>query len=325
MAVIVIHGGAGAIARTQMAAQEEMRHLAALHDILLEGRRVLDGGGSALDAVSTAVVALEDHPFFNAGYGAVLTADGTHELDAAIMDGQTQMSGAVAGVTTVKNPVLAARAVLEKSPHVFFAGAGAERFARTMGLEMVEPGYFYTQERGAQLARVQAAGSVMLDHDGGAPLAQDSKLGTVGAVALDVHGNLAAATSTGGMTNKQMGRIGDSPVIGAGCYARNTACAVSATGTGEVFIRAVAAHEVAALMAYAGLSLAAACHRVIHETIPALGGEGGLIAVDHAGNVALPFNTQGMYRGFARSGEVPQIAIGGGDVRPLGEYGDNNA
>lgn len=309
MAAIVIHGGAGAIAKANLSREQEARYLIALHHIALAGRQVLDDGGSALDAVACAVMLLENNPLFNAGYGAVLTADGTHELDAAMMDGRTRMSGAVACVRTIKNPVLAARAVLEKSAHVFFTGEGAERFAAEHGLETVEPTYFYTPERGAQLARARQNRRIILDHDAPAPLDESRKMGTVGAVALDSSGNLAAATSTGGMTNKQAGRIGDSPVIGAGCYADNATCAVSATGTGEMFIRAVAAYDVAALMAYAQRSLDAAATCVIHEHVAALGGEGGLIAIDRHGNISLPFNSEGMYRAYARCHQAPRVGI----------------
>jgi len=333
-AVIAIHGGAGAVARANLSADEERAYSRALHDILVAGQAILARGASALDAVTQAVRLLEDCPLFNAGHGAVLTSAGTHELDAAIMDGATLRSGAVAGLRHVKNPVQAARAVMEASQHVFFIGAGAEAFARAQGLEMVEPSYFSTEARCAQLARVQCAtpGAAVLDHDGqaalqslafmptpapAAPLDDDKKLGTVGAVALDAHGNLAAATSTGGITNKEAGRVGDSPVIGAGTYASNQTCAVSATGMGELFIRLVAAYDVAAQMAYGGRSLQEAADCVVHQKLPGLagqiagqaGGQGGLIAVDAAGHIAMPFNTEGMYRGFARVGEAPVCAI----------------
>jgi len=331
-AVIAIHGGAGAIARSQLSAESEAQYRQALADILAAGQAILAAGGTALDAVSEAVRLLEDCPLFNAGHGAVLTSAGTHELDAAVMDGATLRSGAVAGLRCVKNPVLAARAVMERNQHVFFIGEGAEQFACDVasdaGLEIVDPAYFSTPARREQLARVQRdmPGVAVLDHDGQArlsqppspmgrgagregPLDDDKKLGTVGAVALDAHGNLAAATSTGGITNKQPGRVGDSPVIGAGTYASNATCAVSATGLGEMYIRLVAAYDVAAQMAYAGRTLADAADAVIQQKLPAIGGHGGLIAVDAAGNVAMPFNTEGMYRGFARVGEAPVCAI----------------
>lgn len=312
-AVIAIHGGAGAISRAAMSAEKEQRYRQALHDIVTQGQQILAQGGSALDAVTEAVRLLEECPLFNAGKGAVFTHQGTHELDACIMDGRTLDVGAVAGVTRLRNPVLAARAVLEKSEHVLFIGEGAEQFAVAQGLETVDPDYFSTPERWEQLQRALNSATAVLDHDGAAhsddPLDPDRKFGTVGAVALDLAGNLAAATSTGGMTNKQAGRVGDSPLPGAGCYASNDSVAVSCTGTGEVFMRTLAAYDVAAQMRYAGRSLQQACVNVIHDSVLELGGSGGLIAVDRAGNVALPFNSEGMYRGFARVGEAADVAI----------------
>lgn len=320
--VIAIHGGAGALSRAEMSAAKEREYLDALRAVLERGQAVLAGGGSALDAVTEAVRMLEDCPLFNAGHGAVFTSAGTHELDACIMDGATLRCGAIANVTRVRNPVLAARKVMENSQHVFFVGQGAEAFAREQGLELVDPSYFSTEARLAQLRRVQSEmpGAAVLDHDGRAmvagaqpaladPLDADSKFGTVGAVAVDAQGNVAAATSTGGITNKQVGRVGDSPLVGAGCYASNRTCAVSTTGTGEMFIRTVAAYDVAAQMAYAGATLAQAADGVVHDKLPRIGGKGGLIAVDARGNVALPFNTEGMYRGYARVGEAPVPAI----------------
>lgn len=318
-AIIAIHGGAGALSRETITPQQEAAYQAALNDILVQGSALLAQGGSALDAVTLAVRLLEDCPLFNAGYGSVFTSAETHEMDAAIMDGATLACGSVASIATVRNPVLAARAVMEKSEHVFFCGKPAEALAAAAGLEMVAPDYFSTPERRAQLDRVRADGaaSFVLDHDAArhaskedtAPLDEDKKLGTVGAVALDQSGNLAAATSTGGMTNKQPGRIGDSPIIGAGCYASNRSCAVSCTGTGEMFIRSVAAYDVAAQMQYAGASLTQAADQVVFDTLPAIGGVGGLIAIDAAGNVVLPFNSEGMYRGYARVGEAPVTGI----------------
>lgn len=317
--VIAIHGGAGALSRSRMTPEREQEYREALAAIVRAGQKVLASGGTAVDAVQRAVTLLEDSPLFNAGHGAVFTSAATHELDAAIMDGASLNTGAVAGVHTVKSPIALARAVMENSDHVLFAGEGAEAFARDHGLEIVDPDYFSTPERRAQLdrARQRAAGTAVLDHDGETaaaeeptdPLDADTKYGTVGAVALDAHGNLAAATSTGGMTNKQVGRVGDTPVIGAGTYAANATCAVSATGTGEMFIRMVAAYDVAARMEYAGESLEQATRTVVHEKLPTIGGDGGLIAVDASGNVALPFNTEGMYRGFARVGEEPTVGI----------------
>jgi len=308
--VIAIHGGAGAISRGAMSLQKEQQYLAALQQILSAGQQILAAGGSALEAVTEAVRLLEDCPLFNAGKGSVLTHQGTWELDACIMDGQSLQAGAVAGVSHIRNPILAAKAVLQHSPHLLFVGAGAEAFAKAQGLALVEPEYFRVQERVDQLRRAQQQGDkIVLDHGGGDPLDADRKMGTVGAVALDSKGNLAAATSTGGMTNKQAGRVGDTPIVGAGCYANNATVAVSSTGTGEVFIRAVAAYDVSALMEYAGLSLQQATERVVQQKLPALGGSGGMIAIDHLGNVVLPFNSEGMYRGFAYLDEAPQVAI----------------
>ena len=321
-AVIAIHGGAGTITRAAMDAQREREYTEALEHVLRAGQRVLSDGGSALDAVTEAVRLLEDCPLFNAGKGAVLTHAGTYELDASIMDGATLNAGAVACVKRVRNPVLAARAVLEHSEHVLFAADGAEAFAQAQGLELVAPDYYFTQARHDQWQRARAtAGMALLDHDAAAlaaqarpeptdPLDPDRKFGTVGAVACDAGGNLAAATSTGGVTNKQVGRVGDTPVFGAGCYADDMA-AVSATGTGEMFIRTVAAFDVSAQMRYAGLSLDEAARRVVMEKLPAIQGRGGLIAVDRAGNVTLPFNTEGMYRGIARVGEPVNVWIYG--------------
>lgn len=313
-AVIAIHGGAGAIARASMSAEREQHYIQALSEIVASGQAVLAGGGSALDAVTEAVRLLEECPLFNAGKGAVFTHQGTHELDACVMDGRSLEAGAVAGVTTVRNPVLAARAVLENSPHVLFISEGAEKFAAEQGLEQVAPDFFSTPERWDQLQRALHSDHVVLDHDGAAqtsddPIDPDRKFGTVGAVALDLSGNLAAATSTGGMTNKQAGRVGDSPVIGAGCYASNANVAVSCTGTGEVFMRTLAAYDIAALMEYAGLSLKEASDRVVMEKILVLGGSGGVIAVDRDGNVALPFNSEGMYRGYGYVGDAPNVGI----------------
>jgi len=306
-AVIAIHGGAGAIARASMSAERERQYIAALGTVIEAGQAILEAGGSALDAVTEAVRLLEECPLFNAGIGAVFTRDATHELDACVMEGHTLKAGAVAGVRHLRNPVLAARLVLEKSPHVLLIGDGAEAFAHQHGMESVSPEIFSTPERLAQLQQAQQQNAVQLDHS--APLDEQRKMGTVGAVALDRHGNLAAATSTGGMTNKLPGRVGDSPLPGAGCYANNASVAVSCTGTGEVFIRALAAYDIAALMEYAGLSLPEAAQRVVMEKIPALGGSGGLIAIDREGNVAMPFNSEGMYRGYGYVGDAPTVGI----------------
>ncbi len=310
--VLVIHGGAGTIDPASMSPGKERAYRDALAASLRAGQHVLTGGGSAIDAVVAAVVSLEDCPLFNAGRGAVFTSDGRNELDASIMGGATRAAGAVAGITCIRNPIRAAHAVMTRSRHVMLIGPGAEAFAAEQGLEAVEPGYFHTPERWAQLERARAEGRLELDHDGTSKAesaADDKKFGTVGAVALDAHGNLAAATSTGGVTNKQWGRVGDSPVIGAGTWAENATCAVSGTGLGEAFMLACAAHEVSALMKYKGLSLDAAVTEVALLTVPANHGTGGLIAVDAAGNVSMRFSTTGMYRGVARGSDEPEVAI----------------
>ena len=314
--ILAIHGGAGTITRTAMSADKEAAYQQALNDILAAGQRILVEGGSALDAVTEAVRLLEECPLFNAGKGAVLTSAGTYELDASIMDGATLAAGAVTCVKRLRNPILAARAVMERSEHVLFTSEGAEAFAQAQGLEFVEPDYYYTEARYAQWQRArQQDGMALLDHDAAslmakeaAPIDPDSKFGTVGAVACDAQGRLAAATSTGGVTNKKVGRVGDTPIVGAGCFANNVA-AVSCTGTGEMFMRAVAAYDVAAQMEYAGKSLADATDDVVMRKLMAINGRGGLIAVDALGNVALPFNTEGMYRGFARGAQVPVVSI----------------
>ncbi|KAK47109.1 isoaspartyl peptidase [Caballeronia jiangsuensis] len=314
--VIAIHGGAGTLLRHAMNAETEGRYQTALSDILSAGERILAAGGSALDAVTEAVRLLEDCPLFNAGHGAVFTAAGTHELDASVMDGATLEAGAISCVTRVKNPVLAARRVLDVSDHVMFTAEGAEAFAAAQGLDLVDPSYFFTEARHQQWLKARGTSGTMLDHDAmtkfafdNDPIDPDKKFGTVGAVALDAHGHLAAATSTGGITNKQAGRVGDAPLIGAGCYANDATCAVSTTGTGEMFIRMLAAYDVSAQMEYRGLSLEDAASDVVMTKLPRIAGRGGLVAVDAKGNVALPFNTEGMYRGFARVGEAPVTAI----------------
>ncbi|WP_411697298.1 beta-aspartyl-peptidase [Citrobacter freundii] len=307
-AVIAIHGGAGAITRSQLSQEQELRYIQALSDIVETGQRMLEDGRSALDVVTEAVRLLEECPLFNAGIGAVYTRDETHELDACVMDGNTLNAGAVAWVSHLRNPILAARLVMEHSPHVMMIGEGAENFAIAQGMERVSADIFSTPERYAQLLAARTAGETVLDHSA-SPLDENNKMGTVGAVALDMFGNLAAATSIGGMTNKLPGRVGDSPLVGAGCYANNASVAVSCTGTGEVFIRALAAYDIAALMDYGGLSLSEACERVVMEKLPALGGSGGLIAIDHEGNVALPFNSEGMYRAWGYAGDTPTTGI----------------
>ena len=289
---LVIHGGAGVIERDQLSAAEEQAIRADLEAALEAGNVVLAAGGSALDAAQAAVVALEESPRFNAGKGSVYNAEGRHELDASVMEGHTRRAGAVAGVETIRNPVKLARAVMEHSPHVMMISAGAERFADTQPqIERVANDWFDTETRRAQLDQEQAR------ERSEAEGLRGKYFGTVGAVALDVHGNLAAATSTGGMTNKRYGRVGDSPVIGAGTWA-DERCAVSGTGWGEFFLRNVVAHDIAARIAYGGATLAAAADAVILQRVPELGGDGGAIAVDRDGNIAMPFSTVGMYRGW---------------------------
>ena len=353
---LAVHGGAGVMTRASMSEANEKRYLKHLEGALKAGYQALKEHGSSLDAVEEAVRYLEDCPMFNAGRGSVFTHEGKNELDAAIMDGCDCMAGAVAAITNIKNPITAARAVMEQSPHVLMVGKGAEQFARKFGLEMIDPAYFHTDHQwkhlqqvlveaeeeeqqallrarngakssnahaesngggknektatAARVGKVQSAAKVRVSTKDKA--ARLKKFGTVGAVAVDEDGNLAAATSTGGTVNKQYGRVGDSPLIGAGTYADNHTCAVSTTGHGEYFIRYVAAYDVSALMKYAKLSLPEAANHVVHETLLKAGGEGGLIAIDRKGNCALPFNSEGMFRGcISKKGEVH-----------LGIYGD---
>lgn len=294
--VLVIHGGAGTITRASMTAEREAEYAAALHAALDAGEAILREGGTALDAVQAAVVLMEDSPLFNAGKGAVFTHEGTNELDASVMDGATLKAGAVAGVRTIKNPVLAARAVMDHTQHVMLMGEGAEKFASTQGIDIVDPQYFFTQ------GRWDALQSVLEKERQNAALSEQEKHGTVGAVALDRAGNLAAATSTGGMTNKRYGRVGDTPVIGAGTYADNASCAVSCTGHGEFFIRHAVAYAVSAAMTFGGKSLTEASQHLVHDVLPSRGGTGGLIAVDASGHIAMDFNTEGMYRAYVRNG-----------------------
>lgn len=302
---LVIHGGAGTLLKSEMSEEKEAAYLAALKAALEAGNKILSNGGSALDAVEIAVKSMEDSPLFNAGKGSVFTADGTHEMDASIMNGKDRMAGAVCGVTSVKNPVSLSRLVMEKSEHVLLAGAGAEAFGKEMNVDFEPASYFDEEWRRKQWLSVRGTDQVALDHN----LNPDRKFGTVGAVAVDKDGNLAAATSTGGMTNKKYGRVGDSPIIGAGTYANNSTCAVSCTGSGEFFLRGVVAYEVSALMEFKGLSLAEACSEVIQKRILEIGGDGGLIAVDQKGNLSMEFNTAGMYRGYVKEGEEIDLAI----------------
>lgn len=312
---IVIHGGAGTILRENMSDSLEKEYKAKLEEAIRTGHEILANGGTALEAVQRTINVMENSPLFNAGKGAVFTNAGTNELDASIMDGETLNAGAVAGVKTVKNPINLAYEVMVNSNHVMLSGDGAETFAKEQGIEIVDPQYFFTENRYKSLQRIREKEKTELDHDGKTaftdPFIKDSKFGTVGCAALDKNGNLAAGTSTGGMTNKRWGRIGDSPIIGAGTYANNATCAVSSTGWGEFFIRGMVAHDISALMEYNGLSLAEAAKLVIQEKLPALGGDGGIIAIDHEGNVAMEFNTAGMYRAKMNKNGDLEIGIYG--------------
>jgi len=311
---LVIHGGAGVILRQELTPALEAQYREKLVETLAVGYGVLERGGSSLDAVVAAIKVMEDSPLFNAGHGAVMNAEGVCELDASIMDGRTLDAGAVAGLQHIRNPIALARDVLERTPHVMLIGDGAEVFARKLGYEFVPNEYFQTEPRRRQLARARELDQRLA----GKPKARqervtfatvdDNKFGTVGCAALDRHGNLAAGTSTGGMTNKQYGRVGDSPIIGAGTYAKNATCALSATGHGEFFIRSVFGHNVSALMEYKGLSLADAAAEAIRQ-MAKLGGTGGLAAIDCHANVAMPFNTPGMYRGCRVAGGPPVVEI----------------
>ncbi len=302
---IAIHGGAGTLRPGLMTPEKEKQYTADLAKAKDAGYDLLAQGGSALDAVEAAVKILEDSPLYNAGRGSVFTADGTHEMDASIMEGKTREAGAVSLVHGIQNPISLARAVMEKSDHVFLAGSGAMDFARSQNFEKKDAAYFYDEFRFQQWQEVKGTDKFMLDHSDD----KDHKFGTVGAVALDANGDLAAGTSTGGMTNKRYGRVGDSPIIGSGTYADNRCCAVSCTGSGEYFIRAVVAYDVASLMRYANLTLAQAAKKVIHENLLEINGDGGLIAIDHEGNIAMPFNTEGMYRACKSSEGRDEILI----------------
>lgn len=313
--VMVIHGGAGTITRKNMSPEKEAAYIAALTKALQTGYNVLKSGKTSLDAVEATIHIMEDSPLFNAGKGAVFTHDGKNEMDAAIMDGKTMMAGAVAGVTTIKNPISAARAVMEKSEHVMMVGHGAELFAKQAGIEIVDPKYFYTKERwdGLQQAIKEDSTKSVLDHGNKKSMKlgtinRDYKFGTVGAVALDKNGNLAAGTSTGGMTNKKYGRVGDSPIIGAGTYANNVTAGISCTGWGEFYIRNVVAHDISAMMEYKNMSVADASRAAL-DKVGKMGGDGGLIALDAKGNVSMPFNTEGMYRGTVTENGKIEVLI----------------
>ena len=302
---IVIHGGAGTISKSSLTPEMERKYIDKLTKVLLAGDSVLKQGGSSLDAIETTIRMMEDSPLFNAGKGAVFTHEGTNELDASIMDGSTLKAGAVAAVKHIKNPISLARMVMEKSPHVMMVGAGAEDFAKANGMELVDQQYFFTQRRWDELQKM------LHNADSSKPAADSTnrKHGTVGCVALDRNGNLAAGTSTGGMTDKMYGRVGDSPIIGAGTYANNKTCAVSSTGWGEYFIRSVVAFDISALMEYKGFSLNDAANTVIMDKLTKLGGTGGIIAVDKDGNIAMPFNTSGMYRAYIDEDGKPVVKI----------------
>jgi beta-aspartyl-peptidase (threonine type) len=313
---IVIHGGAGTILKKDLTDEKEKAYTDKLNEALNVGYNILEKGGSSIDAVVATIKIMEDSPLFNAGKGAVFTNAGTNEMDASIMEGKNLNAGAVGGVSVVKNPIEAARLVMEKSEHVMLSGRGADNFAKINGLEIVDKKYFFSPKRYNQLQKIIKTEKTQLDHiedDEGYLIdpekLKDSKFGTVGAVALDKKGNITAATSTGGMTNKKYGRVGDSPIIGAGTYANNNTCGVSCTGHGEYFIRKVVAYDVSAMMEYKKLSLKEAANYIIHEKMVEFGGSGGLIALDNDGNIAMPFNTKGMYRAYKKSSGETVVKI----------------
>lgn len=304
MFTLAIHGGAGTISPSLLTPELDAAYRQGLKDALHAGKLILEKGGSALDAVAASVIELENNPLFNAGKGAVYNHIGGHEMDAAIMNGANLEAGAVCGVRNIKNPVLLAKAVMEKSGHVMLAGEGAFQFAEMQGIETAPDDYFNTEHRYKQWLEIKNTDNYQLDHT-----EPGNKMGTVGAVALDIHGHVAAATSTGGMTNKKFGRIGDSPVIGAGTYANDQTCAISCTGHGELFIRSVVAYDISCLMAYKGLSLKEACDWVVMDKLVKIGGEGGLVALDSKGNIEMPFNSEGMYRACLDAQGLETIAI----------------
>jgi len=302
---IAIHGGAGTLIRGKMTPEKEKEYKKVLREAMETGYQLLEDGKDAVEAVEKTIMVLENSHLFNAGKGSVFTASETHEMDAAIMNGKTLNAGAVTLITGIKNPISLARDVMDTSEHVFMAGEGAMEFAKSLNYTLEEPSYFYDEFRHEQWLEIKDSDSFQLDHS----TKKDSKFGTVGAVACDKNGNIAAGTSTGGMTNKKFGRIGDSPIIGAGNYANNSTCAVSCTGSGEFFIKGVVAYDVSCLMEYKGLSLKDAADEVILNRILKIGGDGGLIAVDTKGNIAMPFNTEGMYRGCKNSEGLDEILI----------------
>ena len=301
-----IHGGAGKILKKDLTDELEASYRKGLEDALNAGYALLEKGKTAVEAVLAATISLENNILFNAGKGSVFGKDGRQEMDASIMDGKNLMAGAVSAVRNVRNPVELAHAIMNKSQHVMLNGNGALEFAKEHGLQIEEDEYFYSAFRYEQWKQMQGSNEVVLDHN---VVIKDKKFGTVGAAAMDIHGNIAAATSTGGMTNKQYGRVGDSPIIGAGTYANNKTCAISCTGHGEPFIRAVTAYDVSCLMEYKGLSLEDAMKVVVHDKLMKIDGEGGMIGVDAKGNTALVFNSEGMYRGVRRSDGQDKIAI----------------
>ena len=306
---IAIHGGAGTILRTNMTNEIEKKYKTALNDSILAGENILLNSGLAIDAVEAAIRSLENNPLFNAGRGSVFSHEGEHEMDASIMNGKDLMAGAVAGVKNVKNPITLAKSVIQHSNHVFMAGQGAEVFAKQLNIEMAPNEYFFEQMRYDQLIQAKASDTIHLDHVDNKFENGEKKFGTVGAVALDVFGNISAGTSTGGMTNKKHGRVGDTPIIGAGTYANNQTCAVSCTGHGEFFIRSVVAYDISCLIEYKGFSLKEACNLVVKDKLVKIGGEGGLIALDARGNIELCFNSDGMYRASKKSDEDVYLGI----------------
>ncbi len=310
---LVIHGGAGTIKKENMTPEKEQAYYEKLTEALNIGYAILDKGGTSVEAVIGTIQVMEESPLFNSGKGAVFTSEGVNELDASIMDGSSGMAGAVAGVKTVKSPIAAAYEVMTHSPHVMMTGSGAEAFARMQGLEMVDPEYFFTQRRYDQLMKIKekeaAEGTTGMNNSSRNREFPDNKFGTVGAVALDQYGNIAAGTSTGGMTNKKFGRVGDSPIIGAGTFAENATCGISSTGHGEYFIRNVVAYDIAALMKYGGKTITEAAEYVIMEKLVEKGGSGGVVGLDRQGNITMTFNSEGMYRGFIYEKGKPEVFI----------------
>ncbi len=306
---IAIHGGAGTILRTNMTNEIEQKYKMALNESILAGENILLNSGLAIDAVEASIRSLENNPLFNAGRGSVFSNEGEHEMDASIMNGKDLMAGAIAGVKNVKNPITLAKSVMQHSNHVFMAGHGAEVFAKQLNIEMAPNEYFFEQMRYDQLIQAKTNDRIELDHVDNKFENGEKKFGTVGAVALDVFGNISAGTSTGGMTNKKHGRVGDTPIIGAGTYANNQTCAVSCTGHGEFFIRSVVAYDISCLIEYKGFSLKEACNLVVKDKLVKIGGEGGLIALDAEGNIELCFNSEGMYRASKKSNEDVYLGI----------------